>query len=83
VENTIERLALFSRGRLIEVQDLPEKIKKKQLSLEGRLFKELPSLEEMDRRYLLHVLEAVGGNRKRAAETIGERSIACWSASTP
>ncbi len=70
LENTIERLALFSRGRLIEVQDLPEKIKQKQVSLESRMFKELPSLEEMERRYLFHVLKAVGGNRKRAAEVL-------------
>jgi DNA-binding NtrC family response regulator len=34
------------------------------------MFKDLPSLEEMDRRYLFHVLKAVGGNRKRAAEVL-------------
>ncbi len=27
-------------------------------------------LEELERRYLLHVLEAVGGNRTRAAEVL-------------
>jgi DNA-binding NtrC family response regulator len=68
LENTIERLALFSRGRLIEAQDIPDKIKKKQMSLESKLFKDLPSLEEIERRYLFHVLDEVGGNRKKAAE---------------
>jgi DNA-binding NtrC family response regulator len=34
------------------------------------MFKELTSLEEMERRYLFHVLKAVGGNRKRAAEVL-------------
>lgn len=70
LENTIERLALFSRGRLIETQDIPEKIKKTQMSLESKLFKELPSLEEIERRYLFHVLDAVGKNRKKAAEVM-------------
>jgi DNA-binding NtrC family response regulator len=70
LENTIERLALFSRGRLIEVEDLPDRIQQKQVSLESQLFKELPSLAEMERRYLFHVLKAVGGNRKRAAEIL-------------
>jgi DNA-binding NtrC family response regulator len=70
LENTIERLALFSRGRLIEVQDLPEKIRQKQVSVEGRMFEGLPPLDEMERRYLFHVLNAVGGNRKKAAEVL-------------
>ena len=70
LENTIERLALFSRGRLIEAPDLPEKIRQKQAPLESHLFESLPSLEEMDRRYLYHVLKALGGNRKKAAEVL-------------
>jgi len=37
----------------------------------GSLFADLPSLEEIERRYLLHVLDAVGGNRTRAAEVMG------------
>jgi DNA-binding NtrC family response regulator len=70
LENTIERLALFSRGRLIEVSDLPEKIRQKQAPLESRLFEALPPLEEMERRYLFHVLKVLGGNRKKAAEVL-------------
>ena len=36
-----------------------------------RLFEDLPTLDELERRYLLHVLQAVGGNRSRAAEVLG------------
>ena len=39
--------------------------------LHERLFADLPSLDELERRYLLHVLEQVGGNRTRAAEVLG------------
>ncbi len=35
------------------------------------LFDGLPTLDELERRYLLHVLDAVGGNRTRAAEALG------------
>lgn len=35
------------------------------------LFAGMPSLNEIERRYLLYVLEATGGNRSRAAEVIG------------
>ena len=70
LENTMERLSLFSRGRLIDAPDLPEKIRQKQAPLESRLFEALPSLEEMERRYLYHVLSVLGGNRKKAAEVL-------------
>ena len=39
--------------------------------LQERLFVDLPSLDEIERRYLLHVIEQVGGNRTRAAEVLG------------
>jgi DNA-binding NtrC family response regulator len=34
------------------------------------MFKDLPSLDELERRYLIHVLQAVGGSRTRAAEVL-------------
>jgi len=40
-------------------------------SLEERMFQDLPTLDELERRYLIHVLDAVGGNRSRAAEALG------------
>jgi DNA-binding NtrC family response regulator len=69
LEHTIERLVVFSRGH-IERQDLPDSLDVEP-PLEERLFTDLPKLNELERRYLIHVLEAVGGNRSRAAETLG------------
>jgi DNA-binding NtrC family response regulator len=69
LENTMERLVVFNRGR-IDVDDLPRTITAVP-SRDERLFRDLPTLDEMERRYLLHVLEAVGGNRTRAAEALG------------
>jgi DNA-binding NtrC family response regulator len=69
LENTIERLAVFSRGR-IEREDLPQAIIAAP-PLEERLFQDLPTLDELERRYLLHVLQAVGNNRSRAASALG------------
>jgi len=70
LENTIERLVVFSRGGHIEADDLPPSLTNTP-SLDDRLFLGLPTLEEVERRYLLHVLHAVGGNRSRAAEAMG------------
>jgi len=41
------------------------------VTIEERLFADLPTLEEIERRYLLHVLQSVGGNRTKAAEVMG------------
>ena len=69
LENTIERLVVFSRGE-IDLGDLPAAVIAAP-SLREQLFDGLPTLDELERRYLLHVLQQVGGNRSRAAETLG------------
>ena len=73
LENTIERLVLFSRGASIHASDLPPTISAVGAStqLHEQLFTDMPSLDELERRYLLHVLHAVAGNRTRAAEVMG------------
>ena len=71
LENMIERLVVFSRGSVIDVADLPVTLQRGPQDLKTGLFQDLPSLDELERRYLRHVLEAVGGNRTRAAEVLG------------
>jgi DNA-binding NtrC family response regulator len=71
LENLVERLVVFSRGNRVDVADLPPTVTPRPPAIEKRLFDDLPSLEEIERRYLLHVLEQVGNNRTRAAEVMG------------
>ncbi len=71
LENTIERLVVFSRGSRIDADDLPVTLASKPATVLRQLFDDLPSLDELERRYLLHVLEQVNGNRTRAAEVMG------------
>jgi DNA-binding NtrC family response regulator len=71
LENLIERLVVFSRGNRVDVGDLPPAVTPRAPAIEKRLFDDLPTLEEIERRYLLHVLEQVGNNRTRAAEVMG------------
>jgi DNA-binding NtrC family response regulator len=70
LENTIERLVLFSRGSGIEPADLPASMRERVSTVEQQIFQDLPTLDEMQRRYLLHALAAVGGNRSRTAELL-------------
>jgi transcriptional regulator with PAS, ATPase and Fis domain len=72
LENVIERLVLFSRGSSIEAEDLPSPIGgSKRQSVPEALFEDLPTLQELERRYARHVLDVVGGNRTRAAQVLG------------
>ena len=76
LENTIAHAALYARGNVITPDDLPAKIRKTARASEPEskaqsMFKDLPSLDELERRYLIHVLQNVGGSRTRAAEVMG------------
>lgn len=79
LENTIERAVTLSRGGVITEEDLPPHVRHKEaagsLSLQAAdptaFFAGLPTFSEVERRYLVHVLQAAGGNRKRASEILG------------
>jgi DNA-binding NtrC family response regulator len=71
LENTLSRLVVEARGGTIDVTDLPPAFRQRSPSLEDPLFAGLPRLEEMEKRYLRHVLAVVRGNRSRAAEVLG------------
>jgi two-component system, NtrC family, response regulator AtoC len=71
LENTLERLVAEARGGTIDVTDLPSAFRARPVKLEEPLFAGLPRLEELEKRYLKHVLAEVKGNRSRAAEVLG------------
>jgi DNA-binding NtrC family response regulator len=71
LENTVERLVLFSRGSAIDVTDLPGPFHDAAAPPIEGLFTDLPTLDLLERRYVLHVLDQVKGNRTRAAEVLG------------
>ena len=74
LRNVIERAVALTRFDKLTVEDLPEKIRdyrSSQVVLGGNDPGELLPLEEVEHRYILHVLDAVGGNRTLAARTLG------------
>jgi len=71
--NAMERAVALAEYDEITVADLPEKVQAfeaKHVLLASDDPSELVSLEEVERRYVLRVVEAVGGNRTRAAEIL-------------
>jgi two-component system response regulator AtoC len=74
LENCIERAVALSRYEQIVVEDLPERIRTyatTDVIVAGTDPSELVSMEEVERRYILRVLDAVGGNKTLAAQVLG------------
>jgi two-component system response regulator AtoC len=75
LENVIERAATLSNERLLTVEDLPIAIRDaKNTQILNRVaagvngvFADAPSLEEVKRRYIRHVIVSTHGNLSRAA----------------
>ena len=74
LQNCIERAVALTRYDDIAVEDLPEKIRDYQRShvlVTSDDPSELVPMEEVERRYILRVMEAVQGNKTAAARVLG------------
>jgi two-component system response regulator HydG len=74
LQNCIERAVALARYEMLGVDDLPEKLREYRPSrviVESEDPAELLPMEEVERRYVLRVLQAVGGNKTLAAEVLG------------
>jgi two-component system, NtrC family, response regulator AtoC len=74
LQNCIERAIAVTEFERIAVDDLPEKIRRYQRShvlVASDDPAELVPLEEVERRYILRVMEATGGNKTHAAQILG------------
>jgi two-component system response regulator HydG len=74
LQNCIERAVALARYEEITVDDLPEKIRayrRSHVLVASDDPAELVPLEEVERRYVLRVMEAVRGNKTLAARVLG------------
>jgi two-component system response regulator AtoC len=72
--NCMERAVALARGQSITADDLPEKIREFRHGPPhpaGVEPSELVALEEIERRYILRVLDAMHGNKSRTAQVLG------------
>lgn len=70
LENVIGNACMMVDGNLIDIDDLPEKLRSPAVE-EGSRNEAFLSLEEVQKRHIVRVLEGVGGNKARAAEVLG------------
>jgi two-component system response regulator HydG len=74
LQNCIERAVALTRFEQIVVEDLPEKIRdyrRSHVLVASDDPSELVPLEEVERRYIARVMEAVGGNKTAASRVLG------------
>jgi two-component system response regulator AtoC len=92
LQNCMERAATLARFEEVILDDLPERIRDYRFShvlVTSDDPSELVPMEEVERRYVLRVLEAVGGNKTTAARVLGferktlYRKLERWERSAP
>jgi len=74
LENCIERAVALARLDRITLEDLPRKIREhrpERVVLTADDPEDLPTLDELERRYIGKVLGAMGGNKSQAAKILG------------
>jgi DNA-binding NtrC family response regulator len=78
--NAIERGVALTAHDHLTLADLPKAIMERRGPevVIGTDASELVSLEEMERRYVLHVLDSVGGSRTAAAKILGVDRTTLW-----
>ena len=72
LENALEHAAVMTRGDTVDVGALPERLtRRRKESLVSERTSTSPTLEAIERAYIMWVLQAEGGNKTRAAEMLG------------
>jgi two-component system response regulator HydG len=72
LENALEHAAILARGELIATENLPERITtRKSEPLVGERVHQNPTLDQIERAYIVWVLQNEGGNKTRAAQILG------------
>lgn len=87
--SAIERAVTFCEGDTIQPEHLPERIRKRQSEPAapksarlGGSMSEWPTLDKLQQNYVRDVMQAVGGNKRRAAQILGinRRTLYRWLA---
>lgn len=81
LSNALERAVAFCQGDEIAAEDLPERLRRREPAAASHapvppavsLWDDarLPTLEQVEQRYIRHVLDSLGGNKRRAAQVLG------------
>ena len=76
LRNTVERSIALADGVVLHLEELPETVM--QSSESNGIDADMPTIEELERRYLVKVLDHFGGNREKTAESLGINKSTLW-----
>jgi DNA-binding NtrC family response regulator len=72
LENALERAVILTTGEVIDVAVLPERLTERRVEpLVSERPQANPTLDAIERAYIMWVLQSEGGNKTRAAEVLG------------
>lgn len=71
LENVIERAVVLTPGDIIQRADLPHAENMSAEAFMSQTIEELPTLEDMERRYIKFVLDKTAGRKEKAAHILG------------
>lgn len=72
LENALERAAVVAPGQSIAAEELPDRVRETHpVRIVDETAPPNPSMEVIERAYILYVLQAEDGNKTRAAEVLG------------
>ena len=71
LENIVERAVVLSSRALLDAEDIPGQEGESADSFFGTATESLPSVEELEKRYIVFVLQKTGGRRDKAAQILG------------
>jgi len=89
LENSMERAIALARGDTLEEGDLPDKIRKftpRTFAVSAESEAEIVPLADVEQKYMLRVINLLGGNKSRAAQALGidrrtlYRKLEAWKA---
>ena len=77
LEHIIERAVILADGNTIDLKHLPRRFHRDDVTA-AEANKEYMTMAEMQKHYILEVLEANGGNKTKTAELLGISRAALW-----
>jgi two-component system response regulator AtoC len=78
LEHIIERAVILTEDSTLEARHLPERFRQVESQTAAPAPREYGSLADVEKKYILEVLAAFGGNKSKTAETLGISRAALW-----
>lgn len=78
LRNVMERAAVVDQDGIITMADMPDHLRGPQSDLIEEGVQHKFSLKDIEKRYILSILQECGGNRKRAGQVLGITKATLW-----